>query len=187
MNENIRPSKKIIVPYNQIVQYRKDAKKIAYKCPRWPTMTEINTKILPNLDAMLPFLMWVNETAPKPTTQEEKMAKAALIEIMKGNFKYEKTVGEPKKSLPRITPIEMTWEKYEEMFLAAENSTKGIKKWPTMEEIKKRDPSKFKEMLPWYIEVLESTPTPSTEEEKECWRYINDLIRTNVHFIEEEE
>lgn len=179
-------AEKIYVTYEQYGNYCGNADKIPYQCPKWPAKEDIRDKILPNLDTMLPFLVWVLETTPEPKTQEEKEVKEMLESIQKEFYEFVDEIPEnhKNKSVSGL-PIKMTYDEYEAMCEAASASGTKIRKWPTVDQVKKYGLSKFKEKLPWYIKVIETAPDPSTPEEKACWHYINKLILANVQFTDE--
>lgn len=175
---------KIKVTYTDYENYCKIADELQYKCPKWPTKDDIRQKIFPNLECMLPFLTWVLETAPTPITAADKESKEILTAISKEYYTMVEYIPDARKNKAYGLPIQMTYDEYEEMCREAEKSKKVIRKWPTIEQVKRYGLQRFKAKLPWYILVLEKAPEPVTPEEKECRNYINALLRTNIQFTE---
>lgn len=48
----------------------------------WPTVEEIRTLIEPNLKEMLPFALWITETADTPQTDADKEAQKYLLRLI---------------------------------------------------------------------------------------------------------
>lgn len=51
----------------------------------WPSIEEIKEYIEPKLKTMLPFAIWITETANKPETEEEIQSKKYLLRLIYDN------------------------------------------------------------------------------------------------------
>ncbi len=59
-----------------------------FKCGDWwPTIEEIKTKIEPNVNKYIEFLVWILETAEMPETPEQKASKNYINKLLINNLK----------------------------------------------------------------------------------------------------
>lgn len=65
-----------------------DFDEMAFKaCAWWPTIKEIQQNIEPRLKTLLPFALWITETADEPKTEEEVQSKKYLLNLIYKNVK----------------------------------------------------------------------------------------------------
>lgn len=59
-----------------------------FKCGDWwPTVEEIKTRIEPNFNKYIEFLLWITETAEEPQTEEQKESKKYINSLLRKNLK----------------------------------------------------------------------------------------------------
>lgn len=59
-----------------------------FKCGDWwPTVEEIKTRIEPDVNKYIEFLVWILETADMPETQEQKESKKYINKLLINNLK----------------------------------------------------------------------------------------------------
>ena len=177
-------AEKIKVLNGEYEKFCTDAEEMKYKCRSWPEITDIRDKILPNLEAMLPFIAWVLYTAPEPTNRREEDVKHFLHSITKDYYEYV----EDEKDLDDVPigtkQIEMPFDTYITLCDEAESMGPDPDGWPSLEQVKKEGIRSLKKNLKRYIRLAEVTPC-TTKEEKDCCQYLNRLIQANVRFTDE--
>lgn len=69
----------------------------SFKCGNWwPTITDIKTKIEPRLEQNLEFLIWIEETASKPETPEQKASQEYISGLLRKTLIFVETKEELK-------------------------------------------------------------------------------------------
>ena len=83
---------------------------------------------------------------------------------------------------------EITFDEYEAMCERYEEAPFKCENWfPTIDDIKFRIEPEIDKNIDFLVWIVETCTTPRTDEEKEVVKYINDLIKKNVEFVEQHE
>lgn len=163
-----------------------NAEKMRYKCQKWPELSDIRDKIMPNLKDMLPFIAWILYTAPDPANSRERDVKHFLDTITREYYEY---VDEP-EDMDQIpvcaSPMVMTFDEYIALCESAEEKGPDPDGWPSLAELKSDGVRMLKKNLKKYIRLMEATPC-TTPKEKECCQYLNRLVQMNLRFVDEED
>ena len=70
-----------------------------FKCGNWwPSIYDIKTKLEPKLEQNLEFLIWIEETADAPTTQEQKESQEYIRNLLKNTLVFVRTKEELKQA-----------------------------------------------------------------------------------------
>ena len=69
-----------------------------FKCGNWwPTIEDIKTKIEPKLEQNLEFLIWIEETADRPKTPEQKASQEYISKLLRNTLVFVETKEELKQ------------------------------------------------------------------------------------------
>ena len=88
-----------IINQNTLDKLCDDFEQMQYKAGAWwPTIEEINSKLIPVINEKIAFAIWIIETANPPQTEDEKESRKLLSRLIYEHLEEEPEESEEKES-----------------------------------------------------------------------------------------